>query len=86
MACPALWNSTSDESVLSNVLPKIGLTFSTEESQNKDAECIFCNGKFSKDEQGEIWIRYFSWTSPEQRTQSISMTFINRLEAEMLFA
>ena len=27
-----------------------------------------------------------TWTVPEQRTQSISVTFINRLETEMFFA
>ena len=59
--------------------------YSTKKSENKDAECIFCNGKFSEDEQGEIWIKCFRWTLPEQRTQSISMTFKNRLQAEMVF-
>ena len=60
--------------------------YSTKGSESKDAECIFCNGKFSEDEQGEIWIKCFSWTLPEKRTQIISMTFINKLEGEMIFA
>ena len=59
--------------------------YSTKESENRDAECIFCNGKFSEDEQGEIWIKCFSRTLPKQRTQSIPMTFTNRLETEIYF-
>ena len=82
MACQALWNTTSDGSFHSDVLSQIDFMYSTKESENKDAECIFCNGKFSKDEQEEIWIKCFSWTLPEQRTQSISMTY--RLEVEMV--
>ena len=81
-----LWNTTSDESFLSDVLSEIDFVYSTKESENKDAKCIFCNGKFSEYEQGEIWIKCFSWTLPKHRTQSISMTFKNRLEAEMIFA
>ena len=60
--------------------------YSTTESENKDTECIFCHGKFSNDEQREIWITCFSWTLPEKRMQSISMTFLNRLEAKIVFA
>ena len=55
--------------------------YSTKESENKDGECIFCNGKFSEDE-GEICIKCFNG----QGAQNISMTFINRLETEMVFA
>ena len=33
---------------------------STKEPVNKDAECIFCNGKFSEDQRGEIWIKCIS--------------------------
>ena len=72
--------------LLSTVLSEIDFIYSTKESENKDAECIFCNGKFSEDEQGKIRIKCFNWTLPEQRMQSVSMTFINRLEAEMVFA
>ena len=56
----ALWNTTSDESFHSDVLSEIDFIYSNKESENKDAECIFCNGKFSKDERGEIWIKCFS--------------------------
>ena len=54
MACRALCNTTSDESFYFDVLSEIDFMYSTKESENKDAECIFCNGKFSKDEQGQI--------------------------------
>ena len=67
------------------VLSEIDFICSNKESENIDAECIFRNGKFSGNEQGEIWIKCFSWTLPEQRTQSISMTLINKLEAKMVF-
>ena len=86
MTYRALWNIISDELFLSDVFFEIGFVYSTKESENKNAECISCNGKFSEDDQREIWIKYFNWTLPEQKTQSISMTFINRLEAEMIFA
>ena len=54
MACQALWNTTSDGSFHSDVLSQIDFMYSTKESENKDAECIFCNGKFSEDEREEI--------------------------------
>ena len=61
--------------------------YPTKESENKAAECIFCNIKFSKDGHGEIWIKCFNWTLPEhQKTQNMSMTFLNRLGTEMVFA
>ena len=60
MACQALWNTISDESFHSDVLFEIDFMYSTKESENKDAECIFYNGKFSEDERGEIWIKCFS--------------------------
>ena len=41
--------------LLPTVLPEIDFMYSTKESENKDAvECIFCNGKFSENEEGEI--------------------------------
>ena len=60
MACLALWNTTSDESFHSDVLSGIDFMYSTKESENKNAECIFCNGKFSEDERGKIWVKCFS--------------------------
>ena len=60
MACRALWYTTSDESFHSNMLSEIDFINSIKESENKNAEYIFCNGKFSKDEGGEIWIKCFS--------------------------
>ena len=78
--------SISDNTVDSKIIQAQKQASKIIQSENKDAECIFCNGKFSEDEQGEIWIKCFSWTLPEQRTQNKSMTFINKLEAEMVFA
>ena len=86
MAYWALWNTASDESFHSDVLSEADFMYLTIKSENKYAECIFCNGKFSEDEQGEISVNCFRWTSPEQIMQSICMTFINRLEEEMGFA
>ena len=63
--------------LLPTIISEIDFIYSTKESKNKDAVYIFCNGKFSEDEQGEI--------GPEQRTQNIFVTFINRFEAEMIF-
>ena len=60
MACRALWHTTSDESFRSDVLSETDLMYSTKEPANKDAECIFYNGKFPEDERREIWIQYFS--------------------------
>ena len=71
--------------MLLTVLSETDFVYSTNELENKGTECIFCNGKFFKDEQGEIWIECFSWTLSEQKMQSLSMTFINTLEAEMVF-
>ena len=92
MACRALWNATSDESFHSDVLSQINFVYSTKESENKDAVCIFCNGKFSEDEEEKFGLSVTpilcggTWALPEQKTQSMSVTFINRLEAEMVFA
>ena len=36
--------------------------YSPTESENKDAECIFWNGKFSEDERAEISIKCFSYS------------------------
>ena len=54
MTCQALWNTTCDELFHSEVLSEIGFIYSTKELENKDAECIFCNEKFSEGEKGEI--------------------------------
>ena len=50
----ALWNTIGDESFHSDILSGMDFVYFTKESENKDAECIFCNGKFSEDERGEI--------------------------------
>ena len=55
-----LWNITSDESFHSDTLSEIDFMYSTKESESKDAECFFSNGKYSEDEREEIWIKYFS--------------------------
>ena len=60
MECRVLRNTTSDESYHADALSETDFLNSTKESKNKDAECMFCNGKFSEDEQGEIWIKSFS--------------------------
>ena len=54
MVFRALWNATNDESFHSNVLCEIDFMYSTKESENKDAECIFCYETFSKVKQGKI--------------------------------
>ena len=61
-ACQTLWNTTSVESFHSDVLYEIGSMYLIKESVNKDFECIFCDGKFSEDERGEIWIKCFSYS------------------------
>ena len=53
MVCRALWTA-SDESFHSDALSEIDFMYSIKESKNEDAECIFCNGKFFKDEREEI--------------------------------
>ena len=50
----------SDKSFHSDLSAEIDFMDSTEESENEDTECIFCNGKLSQDKRGEIWIKYFS--------------------------
>ena len=40
--------------LLPTVLSEIDFMHSTIESENKNAECIFCNGKISENEHGEI--------------------------------
>ena len=72
--------------LLLTVSSEIDLKYTIKESENKDAECIFCNEKLLEDEQGEIWIKCFRWTLQEQRKQSISISLINKLEAQMVFA
>ena len=92
MPCRALWNTNSDESFHCDVLSKFDSMYSTKESENKGSECIFCNGKFTDVERREIWSKCFccslwtlSCTVPQQRTQSICVTFINIIEVEMFF-
>ena len=60
MTCRALWNTANDESFHSDALSEINFMYSTNELENKGAECVFCNDKFSEDEREEIWIKYFS--------------------------
>ena len=73
MKCRALWNSTSDESFLSDDkwLSEVHTMHSTKESENKDAECIFWNGKFELNVSAGLYREHW--------TQSKSMTFINKL-------
>ena len=87
-----LWHTMSDKLFHSDVLSEIDFMHSKKESENKDTECIFCNGKYSEVERGEIWINCFSCSlrayteSLGQRMQSISMTFMKTLEGEMVYA
>ena len=60
MTCRELSKITSDESLHSDILSEIDFLYSTKESKNESAECMFSNGKFSEDDQGEIWIKCFS--------------------------
>ena len=54
MECRELWNTTSDESFHSTVLSEIDLMHSAKESgKKKDAQCTFCNEKYSEDERGK---------------------------------
>ena len=54
LACRELWNTTSDESFHSTVLSEIDLMHSAKESgKKKDAQCTFCNEKYSEDERGK---------------------------------
>ena len=91
MTCRALWNATNDESFHSDVLSEIDFMSSTKESENKDTECVFCNGKFFEDERTEIWIKSFScslwahWECTGAQNAGMSVTFKNRLEAGMVF-
>ena len=57
--------------MLLTILSEIDVMYSTKQSENKDAEFIFWNGKFSEDEEGEISIMSFSCTLQEQRMHSI---------------
>ena len=52
MTCRSLWNTTSEDLLCSDVLSEIDLMFAAKESENKDAECTFCSGEFSKDARG----------------------------------
>ena len=49
-----------NRSILIDVLSETDFMYSTKEPENKDAECIFCNGKFSEDEREENWVKCFS--------------------------
>ena len=90
--CRALWNTVSDELFHSDVLSEIDFMNSTKESENKNAECISYKGKFFEDEGGEIFIKCFScllrahMEYPRKKSQSICVTFINRLQVEMVFS
>ena len=46
--------------LLPTILSEIDFKYSTKESENKESECIFCNGTFYEDEQREIWITFGS--------------------------
>ena len=59
MALRALWKTTSDELFHSHALYEINFICSTKESENKGAECFFCDGKFSENVRGEILIQRF---------------------------
>ena len=83
MACRVFWNSTREESFHSRALSESDFMYLTKKLDNEDVGCVFCNGKFSEDERGEIWFKCFScsqWgtlTLQEQRAKSIYVTFID---------
>ena len=49
--CRAIWNTISDESFHSSVLPEIDFKYLTIELENKEAEYNFCNMKFTEVEE-----------------------------------
>ena len=70
-----IWNIITDELFHSDVLFEIDFMHSTKESENKEVECIFYNGKFSKDERGELRIKGCSlrahWTIRAEKAKYI---------------
>ena len=92
MACRALWNAVSDESFHSDLLSETDFMHSIKESENKDVKCIFCDEKFFEDERREIWIKCFSCSLwgyldfTEAENAEYILTFINRLETEIVYA
>ncbi|GFV50744.1 hypothetical protein TNCV_2214051 [Trichonephila clavipes] len=62
-ACRALWiirYSMIPDTFHFDVSHVIDSIPSTEESEKKDTECIYCNGKFPEDQHWKIWIQCFS--------------------------
>ncbi|GFU74137.1 hypothetical protein TNCV_1642611 [Trichonephila clavipes] len=53
-------NFSNNELFYSDVSFLLDFMSSAKESVYKDAECIFCNRKFSGDQREEIWIQHFS--------------------------
>nr|CAD7398609.1 unnamed protein product [Timema cristinae] len=57
---PTRDDSSNDESFHSDVSSVMDYMPPGKEPDNKDTECIFCDGKFSEDSKGEIWIQCLS--------------------------
>lgn len=53
-------SNDSNDSFHSDVSSVMDFIPNTTEPDDKDAECIFCNGKYSNDQRGEVWIRCVS--------------------------
>lgn len=45
--------SSSDEGDIDDIV----LNDDSEDEENYDAECLFCTGQFSADQQGEQWVK-----------------------------
>ena len=93
MACRALWNTiTSDESFQSDVLPEIDFMYPIKNQKIKtlNVSSVMENSpqmnkeKFGLNVSAILCERI--WNVPQQRTHSISVTFINRIKAEIVFA
>ena len=91
MMCWTLWNTTNDELLHSAVLSEIDFMYSTNESeQTLNISSLMKNSpKMNKEKFGlsiSAVLCGRTSTVPQQRKQSISVTFINRIKAEMVSA
>ena len=92
MTCRALWNTTCDELFDPDVLPEIDFIYSTKESEIKMlnvSSVMEITPKIIEEKFGlsvSAVLCGCTQTVPQQRMQSISVTFTNRVEAEMVFA
>ena len=92
MACRALWNTTSDESFHSNYYLKLNSCIQLKNQKIKmlNVFSVMENSPKMTEEKFGLSVLAIlckrSWTVPQQRTLSTSVSFINRIEGEMVFA